>query len=163
MEYCKKCGEIIEEDAVICPHCGKENLTEEEKRKATEFATKKDPFIAAILSVLIPGLGQVYSGSFKRGITIQIFYIISLFIGFVLFFLMFIPIIIILAGVYDAYTGADKVRKGEKPDKNATIREVFIFLLWPFVLIGVLLTIALIFSIIAMILIRLGIISPFLF
>ena len=152
MAYCKNCENTIEEHLAFCPHCGKEkveNFTEKTEYDANEFLMKKDPFIAAILSAFLPGLGHVYNGDFKRGVTIQIGYIISLFIGYIVFILIFIPIIIIFVGVYDAYVGADKIRKGQKPDRNATVREVLTFLLWPFVLIGMLLTIVFVFVIIA--------------
>lgn len=37
----------------------------------------RNPFIAALLSVLCPGLGQIYNGQFKKGI---IFYVTITFV-----------------------------------------------------------------------------------
>ncbi|MGQ4832909.1 MAG: zinc-ribbon domain-containing protein [Candidatus Asgardarchaeia archaeon] len=62
---------------------------------------EKDTAIAAILSFLLPGLGQIYVGKVGRGIGIFIGAIIIAFISFILFF---IPSIIYWAwNIYDAY------------------------------------------------------------
>lgn len=37
-------------------------------KKNVVFVSRKDPFVAGVLSLLTPGLGQVYNGEFNKGI-----------------------------------------------------------------------------------------------
>lgn len=72
--------------------------------------TEKNPGLAAVLSFLIPGLGQVYNGHILQGILLLIIYIIALSslvvgIGFIL-----VPIVWI-CGIVDAYREAEKFNK----------------------------------------------------
>jgi TM2 domain. len=153
MPYCSNCGSAMEGNALFCVNCGdrseakNESFREKMEYEADKLMRSKDPFIAAILSFVLPGLGQVYNGDFKKGLMIQICFIFSfIFSGF--FFLLLIPLGIWLFGVYDAYTEAEKIRNGELPNKNATLKEILIILLWPFVLAAVLFVLILILIII---------------
>ena len=56
---CPKCGSILETEVTFCPLCG----TPQVKNRP-----RKDPTIAAILSFIVTGLGQVYLGYYVRGI-----------------------------------------------------------------------------------------------
>ena len=153
MPYCSNCGNALEGNALFCANCGNQSEVKNESfKEKMEYETdklmkNKDPFIAAILSVVLPGLGQVYNGDFKKGLIIQICFIFS-FIFSGIFFLLLIPLGIWLFGIYDAYTEAEKIRNGELPNKNATLKEILIILLWPFVLAAVLFVLFLILIII---------------
>lgn len=70
------------------------------------------PIVAAILSAIIPGLGQFYCGSLMRGLII---FIVALFLGSILAFIILIfppvglisgiiPLLYWLWNIYDAYT-----------------------------------------------------------
>ncbi|MCS3922410.1 TM2 domain-containing membrane protein YozV [Methanococcus voltae PS] len=77
-----------------------------------DVINQKNPILAGILSFLIVGAGQMYNGQIKKGILLLIAGLIS---GFLLFFLIgfiLLPIVYIYA-IYDAYTTADKINKGE--------------------------------------------------
>ena len=166
MPYCTNCGNLMDENASFCQDCGKasqtknESFSEKLEREANKFVMNKDPFIAAILSFVFPGLGQVYNGDLKKGLAVQIGFIISLLFGgiFPLFFL--IPLGVLLTGVYDAYTEADKIRKGELPNKKPTLNEILIFILCPVILAVVLFIILLVLAVILAIL-GIVIASPF--
>jgi len=142
MSYCTNCGNTIEENVSFCPDCGKstkfkDGFAKKVETEAEKFMENKDPFIAAILSFIFPGLGQLYNGDFKKGLLLQTAYLISLALGgiFYSFFLIFlIAIVVLIFAVYDAYTEAEKVKSGKEPLVNATLKEIVIFLLWPFVL-----------------------------
>ena len=142
MPYCTNCGNSIEENVSFCPDCGKstkskDSFTKKIETEAERFMEHKDPFIAAILSFIFPGLGQLYNGDFKKGLILQTAYLISLALGviFYLFFITFlIAIVVLIFAVYDAYTEAEKVKSGKEPLVNATLKEIVIFLLWPFVI-----------------------------
>jgi TM2 domain-containing membrane protein YozV len=81
---------------------------------APAAAQEKNPGIAAILAVFFTGSGQVYNGETGKGIGL----LIAALIGYLIFI---VPGIIVWAyGIYDAYTTAVKMNKGEIPFKQAT-------------------------------------------
>lgn len=72
---------------------------------------QKNPGLAAVLSFLVIGLGQIYNGQIGKGIGFLVAAVIagvlcSVVIGFVLF-----PVIWIY-GIYDAYKTAEKINRG---------------------------------------------------
>jgi len=163
MPYCSNCGNAMEGNALFCANCGNqseaknESFKEKMEYEADKLMRNKDPFIAAILSFVLPGLGQVYNGDFKKGLMIQICFIFSCIFSGIFFLFLLIPFGIWLFGIYDAYTEAEKIRNGELPNKNATLKEILIILLWPFVLAAVLFVLLLILIIIfAMIIVIFG-------
>lgn len=71
---------------------------------------QKSPGIAAVLSVLIPGLGHIYIGEITKGVLMivlaVVFAILTLFlIGFLLYFVLWIY------GIVDAYRGAERYNR----------------------------------------------------
>jgi TM2 domain-containing membrane protein YozV len=81
--YCRTCDTDAEIHPIaeICPECGIENTK----------SKRKSPMIAALLSCIIPGLGQVYAGDLFRGLAIIAvlgfsFCLMALIIGFFTFF-----------------------------------------------------------------------------
>jgi TM2 domain-containing membrane protein YozV len=103
--YCSECGkELISSNAEICPNCG--------VRLKAVIINQRSPTIAAILSLFIWGLGQIYNGQFGKGIAyfiIGILFAASLMIviGFIL-----VPIWWLI-GIIDAYTSAKRINAGE--------------------------------------------------
>ncbi|MGI6078822.1 MAG: zinc-ribbon domain-containing protein [Fastidiosipilaceae bacterium] len=79
--YCSNCGSQMAEDAKFCPNCGKG--TGDRPRASGTYGvvyTEKSAGLAAVLSIIIVGAGQMYAGKVGRGIIILLF---SLFgIGF---------------------------------------------------------------------------------
>lgn len=95
--YCSNCGEIIKEGINFCPSCGKKvdmyrliskeidkgkdegspsvGLTEKELIIPKEGSNIKIPILAAFLSFIIPGAGQMYNQEIRKGI---IYLIISI-------------------------------------------------------------------------------------
>lgn len=59
-----------------------------------------NPIIAAILSFIIPGLGQIIAGETKKGI---IFFVIAIVIGILSAVSLFISIIYFIYVIYVAY------------------------------------------------------------
>lgn len=67
--------------------------------------------LAAILSFLIPGLGQAYAGDIKKGV---IFFVIALVLGLILWFIFGTgTITYIVALIYDLYAAYDAYQMGE--------------------------------------------------
>lgn len=116
--FCPECGnELISSKAEICPRCGVRLKTNSEK----------SPGIAALCSLIFPGLGQVYNGDTGRGILILVGTVIgSLF--------YFIPgLIVALYGIYDAYTTAKRMNTGEIAYKETNALHMILFVvLWFF-------------------------------
>lgn len=107
--YCTSCGEIIKEQAVICPHCGvRQRPVEEVESPQTE---EKSPGLAAVASAIIPGLGQIYNGQILKGIILMILLgfsiaLMAVGIGFLTAFIVWIY------AVYNAYNKAEKINEG---------------------------------------------------
>jgi TM2 domain-containing membrane protein YozV len=109
-KYCPYCGVMIPYKEKYCPACGNLQpiLGEAEK---TSMRPKKSALLAVILSLLVTGLGQIYLGKWRRGLT---FLFGTLFIGAMLsYFYSYdqvfgIGIILAIISAYDAYRIAHK-------------------------------------------------------
>ncbi len=73
-------------------------------------ATKTDqnPIIAAVLSLLLCGVGQMYNGQWKKGIVLLVGVIILAYL------IGIFAIVVTLYAIYDAYTTANKINNGEQ-------------------------------------------------
>lgn len=73
MAYCYRCGNQVKEGALFCDRCGGplSGGSQQPYGQPTSFASiyteGKDPLLAAILSILLPGAGQIYVGRVLRG------------------------------------------------------------------------------------------------
>ncbi|MCK4437967.1 hypothetical protein KAV47_02730 [Candidatus Bathyarchaeota archaeon] len=101
-KFCPHCGAMIPYNEASCPACG-------EPQPVLEAASRKPvkkTWIAVLLSLLVTGLGHVYLGRWRRGLTI---FIMTLAVGVVasLYFtydqVMFIGLLFALFSAYDAY------------------------------------------------------------
>lgn len=105
-DFCEICGEEIDKHGGTCPKCGVQ----------VKFPKLKNPVISAILSFVIPGLGQIYNGQIVKGvgfvfIAVFLLFAILIFVGYVYpisWIYVIYPIFWIYA-IYDAYTTAKKI------------------------------------------------------
>jgi signal peptidase I len=78
---------------------------------------KRKPILALILSLLTPGLGQIYNGQFKKGI----FYSVGFYLVYIVFSFLFLTFhgmifyLMVTMGffffiVIDAFRGANKLK-----------------------------------------------------
>jgi len=82
---------------------------------------EKNVAAAAILSFFFPGSGQAYNGQTGKGI--------GIFIGFIITsFIPVLPLIVWIYGVYDAYSTAQKMNKGEIPYAASSTGAVIAFI-----------------------------------
>ncbi|MDQ4106262.1 MAG: DUF5683 domain-containing protein [Actinomycetota bacterium] len=68
----------------------------------------KNAGVAAVLSFLIPGLGQIYNGQILKGLIIVVVQLINVALTNVLIGFIFYPIVLVYA-VYDAYNAANRI------------------------------------------------------
>jgi len=107
-KYCQNCGAKIDIKAIFCPHCGVPVAPTTLSRK--EEKGQKHPGVAAVLSFLWPGLGQIFNGQIGRGLGIMLLALI-----FALFSLALIGLPFYIAlwawGIADAYRYAENYNK----------------------------------------------------
>lgn len=109
-KYCSNCGDQIDEKAEICPDCGVR-----QPRPAIyqePVYQQKNPGIAAVLSAVFVGLGQIYNGEIAKGLIFMVAYFVSILLTFILIGIITTPILWIF-GIYDAYNTAKKINAGE--------------------------------------------------
>jgi TM2 domain-containing membrane protein YozV len=70
----------------------------------------KNPGIAAVLSLFVTGLGQIYNGQIGKGIVFMIAYAISWLLVIVGIGILTTPLLW-LYGMYDAYKSAEKINR----------------------------------------------------
>ncbi len=91
-KFCARCGEKIDIEAEICPKCGVRQAFPKSSIKE-----KKEPWLAALASFFIPGLGQLYTRqSFGKA---------------ALIFCTSWLILPWIYGIYDAYRRAEEMNK----------------------------------------------------
>lgn len=102
--FCPNCGKEIGITDKFCPSCGCDvNAGVPRTTNAYNSGSSlplKNVAVALILSVIIPGLGQIYCGRGSRGL-------VTLVVSFLALFLFgIIAIIIWIWNIYDAYKTA---------------------------------------------------------
>jgi TM2 domain-containing membrane protein YozV len=112
-KYCPYCGVQIDYKYTTCPSCGKpqpkiEGIT------LTHAVQRKNPALAAALSLLITGAGQIYLGRVVRGIfflgtVLLLGYLLEDFLTFDQ--LMIIGLAFSVISAWDAYSIAKKINE----------------------------------------------------
>lgn len=65
MKFCAKCGKEIQDEAVVCVHCG----VATGKSGASGETSPKSKIAAGLLNILLPfGIGRFYMGDAKTGV-----------------------------------------------------------------------------------------------
>jgi predicted nucleic acid-binding Zn ribbon protein len=81
-ELCPYCGEVIQADVLKCKHCGELLDRDLARRRNTNYG------LAAVLSFLIPGLGQLYKSQILGGllwwVAVSVGYFLCIIPGFFL-------------------------------------------------------------------------------
>lgn len=106
--FCRACGEEIRAAADVCPECGVRQSTSSSTESGLETVLEGgNPFVAATLSALIPGLGQIYNRELERGIAFIIASFVAGLSVVVLIGLVLYPLVWVYS-IYDAYTRAEQ-------------------------------------------------------
>lgn len=108
-KFCAHCGNEIDIEATTCPDCGV--LQQDKAMKGNEL---KNPGLAAVLSFLIVGVGQIYNGQIGKGILFMVIQVINFIIMiFTLFLWTPVYLAVFAYCVWDAYDTAKKINSGE--------------------------------------------------
>jgi TM2 domain-containing membrane protein YozV len=119
--FCRDCGDVIDESAEICPHCG---VRQRAPPKSSVESALDDlfeggnPFVAALLSAVFPGLGQLYNRDLERGLAFIVGSMLALLSALVLVGFVLYPAVWVYA-IYDAYTRAER-RAVDDPAGHST-------------------------------------------
>lgn len=112
-DFCSVCGYRINPNVKICSNCGsKMDVQAKVCAKCGAGVTHKSPFIAFVLSLIFPGLGQLYNNQNHKGVLLIVGYIVAwilclILIGFILALLIWVY------GMYDAVVSAKALNRGE--------------------------------------------------
>ena len=99
IRICHNCGSKIDAMAKVCAHCGAKTIN-------------KNPIVALGLSLIFPGLGQLYNNQNHKGLVLIIAYIVSFILCLILIGVILV-ILIWIYGMYDAFVSAKAINKGE--------------------------------------------------
>ncbi|MFB6161356.1 MAG: hypothetical protein ABEJ61_09315 [Haloferacaceae archaeon] len=109
---CSSCGERIDAGAEVCPNCG-----------VRQTSAEKEPLLAALLSFIVPGAGQLYNGQVGRGAVAFVGVLVADFVltvvAIVLTLIVIGPLLFLLIPVvhavvaYDAYHQAELINEGK--------------------------------------------------
>ena len=123
-KFCSNCGFKMDKNIKFCPKCGASASGVSQTTNAAVSNTDKNSALAAILSFLIIGLGQIYLGLTKRGIILFVAAIVAgiltvIIIGWILWFVIWIY------AIYDAYNSAEKMNQGMGIEDTLNIDNLF--------------------------------------
>jgi TM2 domain-containing membrane protein YozV/ribosomal protein S27AE len=109
-KFCVNCGAKIDAKAEICPKCGV-RVAPPPAPPREGYVERKSSGIAAVLSFLFVGLGQIYNGEIGKGILFIIIGVVCLLLVIVLIGFILYPLFWIY-NIYDAYNTAKKINAG---------------------------------------------------
>lgn len=97
--HCPSCGVRLPSRDTICPRCGYGQVT---------TVKSKNPILAALLSALVMGLGQLYTGKIIKGICLFAIEVICILTSWLIIPLFF-GFSFYVYGIIDAYEVANKI------------------------------------------------------
>lgn len=126
-KFCANCGFEMPKSTKFCPECGTSTGGVPQAVNNVNNAivnSDKSPGLAAILSFLIIGLGQIYLGLTKKGIILFIAAVVS---GFLMLFIIGWITWLIVWGyaIYDAYNSGEKMKNGIAVEDTIDIDNLF--------------------------------------
>ena len=113
VNFCHKCGSKVTGNFKFCPNCGQELNAKVSKSPKTVASSEKNILLAIILSVILPGLGQIYLGLDRKGAIFLIAYVVSAIL--ILFLIGFLLCTVIwIWALIDTIISTNSINKGEE-------------------------------------------------
>ena len=102
MAFCQTCGTAVTDGSRFCPSCGRGQPGAPATPVAAPASIPEKYGVAALLSFLLPGLGEVVKGQILKAILIWLGTIVFVVLSFVVIGL---PLLLVLWlwQIYDAY------------------------------------------------------------
>ena len=112
-KFCVNCGAEIDARAEICPKCGVRVTPPPPQSSSAPnvMFERKNEGLAAVLSFLFVGLGQIYNGEISKGIMFIIVGVIAVLTMFLLIGFIIYPLFWIY-NIYDAFNTAKEINAG---------------------------------------------------
>ena len=114
-KFCRNCGYELNGNYKFCPECGHDlsgRVTANRSSVPSVNSGEKNLVLAVILSVIFPGLGQIYLGLNQKGILFIVGYIISAVLIFLLIGFLLVLVVWIWALV-DVVQSTNAINNGE--------------------------------------------------
>lgn len=119
--FCRDCGERISARAELCPECGIRQLPPPKssfESTLDDLVEGGNPFVAAALSALFPGLGQLYNRELKKALAFIVGSILAVLSVVVVVGVVLYPAVWVYS-IYDAYRTAEREVGEDGPDSDA--------------------------------------------
>lgn len=116
--YCRNCAAVIDEAAEICPECGVRQRPPPQSgtdRAVENLLEGRNPFAAALASLLVPGLGQAYNREIGKAIAFFVGFLLAAVSVVVLIGFVLAPAVW-LYSIYDAFVVAQ--RRAEQHERE---------------------------------------------
>jgi TM2 domain-containing membrane protein YozV len=111
LSFCSRCGKEIPMDAAFCPECGapvEGQARDPGQPEEDVTGGRVNVGAAVVLSVVFPGLGQIYAGEKRRGTAFVVAGLILLGTFFIEIGLILYPVFLLIS-VFDAYRSARRI------------------------------------------------------
>jgi len=105
MRNCPNCGEEIGEEADTCKKCGAQPYQ--------EARNKKNVLLITLISLILPGFGQLYLGKIAKGV---MFLALAVGLGWMVHFSL--ATVVQVFSAYDAYRLVKEYNKQTEQDVN---------------------------------------------
>ena len=108
--FCRNCGAVISDRAEICPECGVRQRPPPNSSldsAVDDVLGGGNPFVAAVLSALFPGLGQLYNRQLEKGIALVAAGMVAALSTIIVVGIVLYPVVWLYA-IYDAYRVAER-------------------------------------------------------
>lgn len=119
---CPYCAETIKWKARKCRFCGE--FLDGDRQRHQQTTNVKDPVLAAVLSFVMPGLGQIYCGFLANGLVGMIicvpFYWVGVLTASKTIAFLVIALALHVVIIFDAYKNAQILAAPPKPPKSAS-------------------------------------------
>jgi TM2 domain-containing membrane protein YozV/predicted RNA-binding Zn-ribbon protein involved in translation (DUF1610 family) len=114
--FCPGCGiKLPNPNAIACPNCGGALSGRPSIGGSTQYAQEKNSGLAAILSFLFTGLGQIYNGQVGKGIMYIVIIIVCVLLSWLIIPLI-LGVLFWVCNIFDAYHTAEMINRGESAD-----------------------------------------------
>jgi TM2 domain-containing membrane protein YozV len=114
--HCYHCGVAVNQAQAICTSCGVSLNTQaahDNQSGQSKYYAGTEPILAALVSFLITGVGQMLNRQFVKGIVMLAVSFFMWIIGVILILPLLFVFVIWVVSIVDAYLIAQKIRNGK--------------------------------------------------